>query len=138
MEDMVSMAINLHILFVAILSTMALWNMWSIKNSQEYSKISRRLELINPQYNINIAAVVFTGIIVWATVGFNFDIAVIFMSICSVVMIVTSAKKYKYFKKARDGEIDGKVYLDFANKKYFTDLILIFLMVLVTYGVPVL
>ena len=62
MEEMVSLSIRLHLIFVILLVLLLGINLYWLKSDRTFFNLSKRLELLAPQYYIVLSAIFFTYI----------------------------------------------------------------------------
>jgi len=115
-----------HQLFVGLLFFLALLNIYFIKKEQVFVSLGRQIEFLAPQYYLLLAAILFTGLLVWTVEQFEFQIKIVLMIITWFVIFVTSIMKYRRYKKTSYRDLEAqKEFKSFAFKKYLIDIALI-------------
>ena len=79
MDELINLSIQLHILFVLLLVGLILGNLYLLKSNKTFFNLSKRLELLAPQYYIALSAIFFTGLIVMAVQQFSFSARILEM-----------------------------------------------------------
>jgi predicted neutral ceramidase superfamily lipid hydrolase len=125
MDELISLSSQLHLLFVVILTGLIGGNIYLLKSDHSFVKLSKRLELLAPQYYIILAAIFFTGLIVMAVQQFTFSILVWIMIAVWLFIVAFGIRNYKIYKKARDAKIDQEHYKALTIRKYTIDLLLV-------------
>ncbi len=124
MEQMITMAIQLHIGFIILALILASY-VYFVAGKFENLKHAQNYEKTYTWYLMAISIVGFTGIVVLAVKMFAFQWSVVWMIIIFIIMIFTSIKVHKLFKKT--DRFDKESILDFsqfAKKKYLSDILL--------------
>jgi len=135
-EEFITLSMQLHLLFVILLVVLIIINLYLLKSDSVFIKLSRKLELIAPQYYIVLSAIFFTGIIVMAVKKFAFSLSVWMMILVWLFILVKGIKKHKIYKKMEKRDENSQVdYKKLAIKKYTIDAILIIVTIIFTYGV---
>lgn len=136
MEEFITLSMQLHLLFVILLVVLIIINLYLLKSDSVFIKLSKKLELIAPQYYIVLSAIFFTGIIVMAVKKFEFSLSVWIMILVWLFILVKGIKKHKIYKKMDKRDENSQVdYKKLAIKKYMIDAILIIVTIIFTYGV---
>lgn len=136
MEEFIALSVQLHLLFVISLVVLIIINLYLLKSDSVFIKLSKKLELIAPQYYIVLSAIFFTGIIVMAVKKFEFSLSVWIMILVWLFILVKGIKKHKIYKKMEKRDENLQVdYKKLAIKKYTIDAILIIVTIIFTYGV---
>lgn len=136
MEEFIALSVQLHLLFVISLVVLIIINLYLLKSDSVFIKLSKKLELIAPQYYIVLSAIFFTGIIVMAVKKFEFSLSVWIMILVWLFILVKGIKKHKIYKKMEKRDENSQVdYKKLAIKKYTIDAILIIVTIIFTYGV---
>ncbi len=76
MEELIALSSDLHLLFIVLLVGLIGGNLYLLKSDRSFVSLSKRLELLAPQYYIVLAAIFFTGLIVMAVRQFAFSLSV--------------------------------------------------------------
>lgn len=135
MEELVALSVQLHLIFIGLLLGLIVANMYLLKRDQTFFKLSRRLELLAPQYYIVLSAIFFTGIIVMAIKQFAFSFAVWEMIVVWVLLVGLGIRGHKVYKKVEPTETSQNAYKKVALKKYTLDAVLIIVVFILAYGV---
>lgn len=135
MEEMVTLSIRLHLIFVVLLVLLLGINLYLLKSDKTFFNLSKRLELLAPQYYIVLSAIFFTGLIVMAVRQFSFSWIVWEMVVVWIVLIAFGIRAHKAYKKVKRSELSSDTYKALAIRKYTVDLVLIVLTFILFYGV---
>lgn len=135
MDEFIKLSIQLHVLFVILLVGLIVGNIYVLKRHRTFFTLSKRLELLAPQYYIALSAIFFTGLIVMAVQQFTFSAAIWEMIVAWVVLLVVAIRGHKTYKKVEKNDASQKGYKAFALKKYLFDLALLGVLFLLIYGV---
>lgn len=135
MEELITLSAQLHLIFVGLLLGLIVANVYLLKSDKTFFKLSKRLELLAPQYYIVLSAIFFTGIIVMAVKHFAFSFAVWEMIVVWVFLVVFGIRGHKAYKKIEPTPISQNAYKAFALKKYAIDAVLIVVVLILFYGV---
>lgn len=135
MEEMVTLSIRLHLIFVILLVLLLGINLYWLKSDRTFLNLSKRLELLAPQYYIVLSAIFFTGLIVMAVRQFSFSWAVWEMIAVWIVLIIFGIRGHKAYKKVKRSELSSNEYKALAIRKYTVVLALIAFTLILFYGV---
>ncbi len=135
MDELINLSIQLHILFVLLLVGLILGNLYLLKSNKTFFNLSKRLELLAPQYYIALSAIFFTGLIVMAVQQFSFSARIWEMIFTWIVLLVIAIRGHKLYKKIDKTEVSQNEYKRFAFKKYLFDLALLGTLFVLLYGV---
>ncbi len=126
MQELLSAAMWTHKLFIGLLYFLAILNIYFISKEQLFSSLGKQIEFLAPQYYLLLAAILFTGLLVWTVEQFAFKIDIVIMIAVWIVIFITSIMKYKRYKKTSYRDLEAqKVFKSFAVKKYVADIILL-------------
>ena len=136
MNEFITLSIQLHIVCVVLLVGIILMNVYWLRQKRTFFTLSKRLELLAPQYFIVLSAIFFTGIIVMAVGQFSFSWAVLEMIVVWIMLVAIGMKGHKLYKRLdKKNEQAQELYKQFAmNKELFALVLIAFLLVLI-YGV---
>ncbi len=135
MEELINLSTQLHIVFVVLLVGLIGANIYLIKSKKTFFNLSKRLELLAPQYYIVLSAIFFTGLIVMAVRQFAFSFAVWEMIVAWIILIALGIRGHKIYKRVEKTDASQTSYKTFAFKKYLIDLIIVVSILVLTYGV---
>ena len=135
MNELISLSSQLHLVFIVVCFRLILSNIYLLRSDRTFFNLSKRLELLAPQYYIVLAAIFFTGIIVMAVRQFSFSLSVWLMIAVWIGMLVLGIKAHKRYKTLERSEASQDAYKRFALKKYSIDLILLVVTSLFFYGI---
>lgn len=135
MEELISLSSQLHLLFVVLLIGLIGGNLYLLKSDRSFVKLSKRLELLTPQYYIVLSAIFFTGLIVMAVRQFTFSLSVWVMIAVWIFIVAFGIRNYKIYKKTRDAQIGQDEYKILTLRKYAIDLFLVICTSLFFYAV---
>ncbi len=137
MEEMITMAIELHVGFILLALLLAAYiyfvvgRFCSVRYAQKYEKIY-------PWYLMSLVIIGFTGLVVMAVEKFAFHWSFIWMIFIFFVMIFTSIKVYKFFRDTHRLDEDSLIlFIGFAKKKYLFDIFLMLTTGVVLYAVSI-
>lgn len=123
MEELIQLSSQLHLVFIILLVVLIALNLYLLKSDKTFLKLSKRLELIAPQYYIVLSAIFFTGIIVMAVRQFAFSFSVWLMIIVWLMIVAFGIRGHKMYKKIERTEESQSAYKRYAIKKYSLDLL---------------
>ncbi|ACZ11199.1 hypothetical protein [Sulfurospirillum deleyianum] len=123
MEAFIRLSSQLHLVFIVFLCALIVINLYLLKSDRTFVKLSKRLELIAPQYYIVLSAIFFTGIIVMAVQQFTFSLSVWVMIVVWVGIVAFGIRGHKLYKKLERTEVSQNAYKAYATKKYLLDLV---------------
>lgn len=136
MNEFITLSTQLHLLFVIVLVVLIGINLYLLKKDTGFVRLSKKLELIAPQYYIVLSAIFFTGIIMMAVTQFAFHIGVWGMIFVWIFILFFGIKGHRRYKKMdKKDEVAQGGYKAFAIKKYTIDLALILVVTLFAYAV---
>ena len=135
MEELINPSTQLHIVFVVLLVGLIGANIYLIKSKKTFFNLSKRLELLAPQYYIVLSAIFFTGIIVMAVRQFAFSFTVWVMIAVWVAIIAFGIRGHKMYKRIERTEASQSAYKRYAIKKYTLDFIALVITSLLFYMV---
>ena len=123
MEELIHLSSQLHLVFIILLVVLIALKLYLLNSDKTFLKLSKRLELIAPQYYIVLSAIFFTGIIVMAVRQFAFSFSVWLMIIVWVLIVAFGIRGHKMYKKIERTEASQSAYKRYAIKKYSLDLL---------------
>ncbi|WP_041956068.1 hypothetical protein [Sulfurospirillum arsenophilum] len=123
MEELIQLSSQLHLVFIILLVVLIALNLYLLKSDKTFLKLSKRLELIAPQYYIVLSAIFFTGIIVMAVRQFTFSFSVWLMILVWLMIVAFGIRGHKMYKKIERTEESQSAYKRYAIKKYSLDLL---------------
>lgn len=123
MEELIRLSSQLHLVFIILLIILIALNLYLLKSDKTFLKLSKRLELIAPQYYIVLSAIFFTGIIVMAVRQFAFSFSVWVMIVIWIAIVAFGIRGHKMYKKIERTEVSQSAYKRYAIKKYTLDFI---------------
>jgi len=123
MEELIHLSSQLHLVFIILLGVLIALNLYLLKSDKTFLKLSKRLELIAPQYYIVLSAIFFTGIIVMAVRQFTFSFSVWVMIVVWIAIVAFGIRGHKMYKKLERTEESQSAYKRYAIKKYSLDLV---------------
>ncbi|MDD3323545.1 MAG: hypothetical protein PHN38_00280 [Sulfurospirillaceae bacterium] len=130
MNEMISLSIKLHLVFIGVVFTLVLINIYLLRSNSKFVRVSKKIELIAPQYYLLLFAIFFTGILVLSVRHFALSPSVLAMILSWLVMIFLGIKGHRIYKKIHIKDIQSQEkFKKFALKKYGID---VFLLVFVT------
>ncbi len=123
-----------HQLFVGVLYLLAFLNIYFISKEQVFAALVKQIDFLTPQYYLLLAAILFTGLLVWTVEQFVLKISVILMIAVWIVIFVTSVMKHRKYRRTGYGDLEAqKAFKSFAIKKYISDIVLLTVVVAVAY-----
>ncbi len=123
MEELIQLSSQLHLVFIILLVVLIALNLYLLTSDKTFLKLSKRLELIAPQYYIVLSAIFFTGIIVMAVHQFTFSLSVWVMIVVWVGIVAFGIRGHKMYKRLERTEESQSAYKRYAIKKYSLDLL---------------
>jgi len=123
MQELIQLSSQLHLFFIILLVVLIALNLYLLKSDKTFLKLSKRLELIAPQYYIVLSAIFFTGIIVMAVRQFTFSLSVWVMIVVWVGIVAFGIRGHKMYKRLERTEESQSAYKRYAIKKYSLDLL---------------
>jgi len=136
MEELMDMAIKLHLVFIVAMILIACINLYYILMIKEFKNFSDKVHFIAPQYYMMMAALFLTGLVVMGVNKMEFSFNAILMIIVWFVIFMLSIKSYKRYKKTKTSPYNiilQKEFRDFAKKKYIIDISLLILTSAIAY-----
>jgi len=136
MNEMISMAVTLHIVFIAGALILAILSYFFINSDKDFRGFSNRVESISLQYYFMLAALFFTGLVVFGATGLEITWQVVLMLAALGWIIYSSAKLHVLFKMTREVDIESqKRFKTYARQKYIIDIVLMLIVSAVMYAV---
>lgn len=136
MNDLISMALTLHRIFVGLTLLIAVLSYFFVSSDRDFRGFSNRVESVALQYYFMLAALFFTGLVVFGATGLVVTWQVVMMVAALVWIIFTSAKLHQVFKRTRENDIESqKRFKTYAKRKYITDILIILAVTAVMYAV---
>ncbi len=136
MNDLISMALTLHRIFVGLTLLIAVLSYFFVSSDRDFRGFSNRVESVALQYYFMLAALFFTGLVVFGATGLVVTWQVVMMVAALVWIIFTSAKLHGVFKRTREHDIASqKRFKVYAKRKYITDILIILAVTAVMYAV---
>jgi len=135
MQEMIHLSIQLHLIFIFLLIALIGVNIYLLKKEMPFGYLSKRLELLAPQYYIALSAIFFTGLLVMAVRHFSVSWSVWVMSVAWIFLLVFGIRGHKMYKKVKRFEVQPQSYKAFILRNYSIDMGVIFLTLALYYGV---
>ena len=135
MEEMVTLSMQLHLIFVMLLLALLGLNLYWLRRKQPFTALSKRLDLLAPQYYIVLSAIFFTGLIVMAVRQFSFSWAVWAMIGVWIVLIALGIRGYKASKKLKRAQLHSMEYTALVSQNYTIGVMLVVATLILFYGV---
>ncbi len=134
MQDMISMAIELHMGAIFLILAIIAWVLIVLKSDREFAPLSRKYEAVSLYYRAVLGVLFFTGLVVMAVVQFQVSWMVYVMVLVILHMIATSVKENIIYKKTHIKDIPSQeAFKKYAVKKYVMDVIMIVVVGVVSY-----
>ncbi len=136
MQDLISMALTLHRIFIALVLLIAVLSLFFIGQDKDFRGFSNRVESVALQYYFMLAALFFTGLVVFGATGLEVTWQVVMMVAALGWIIFTSAKLHQVFKRTRERDIESqKLFKSYAKRKYIGDIVIILIVTAVMVAV---
>jgi len=135
MQEMIHLSTQLHLIFVFLLIALIVANIYLLKKEMAFGRLSKRLELLAPQYYIVLSAIFFTGLIVMAVQQFSFSWLVWGMIVAWMFLLFFGIQGHKRYKQLKRYEVEPLSYKAFALRNYTIDMGILFLTLALYYGV---
>jgi len=134
-QEMIDLSTQLHLIFVFLLIALIGANIYLLKKEPSFGRLSKRLELLAPQYYIALSAIFFTGVIVMAVSQFSFSWSVWGMIVAWMSLLFFGIKGHKRYKQVKRFEVQPESYKAFALRNYTIEVGIVFLTLALYYGV---
>ncbi len=136
MQDMISIAIKLHLGSIFLIFAVIVWGLMVLKSDKSFDVLSRQYEAVSLYHRALLATLFFTGLVVMAVAKFDVSVMAYVMLVVMLHMIATSIKENSIYKKTHlKNPSSQAVFKKYALKKYTLDLIMIVVLSAVTYAV---
>ena len=136
MQDMISMAIMLHVGSILLILLLLLLLVWHFSKEMEFKPFSLKYEQLSLYYRATLAALFFTGLVVMAVAKFDVLWTVYVMVLVVLHMIATTVKENIVYKATHIKDtLSQERFKTYAKKKYTIELIMIVVLSAVTYAV---
>jgi hypothetical protein len=133
MNEMLSMAISLHIFIISMTILVALYMIYASKKLKDSIKYINRIKYLQPQYLMLVSSIVFTGIAVMAVEHFDFRPSLILMIIAVLFIYFTSIKIHMLRKQTNsDLDADMQFLREYVTSKYLKDIALIVVVAIIS------
>ncbi len=124
MEEMITMAIQLHVGFIILALLLASY-IYFVVGKFDSVKYAQKYEKTYSWYLMSLSIIGFTGLVVMAVEKFAFHWSFVWMIFIFFIMIFTSIKVHKLFKNTNRFDKDSIIlFSSFAKKKYLFDILL--------------
>lgn len=134
MEELYSMSVTLHWVFVLGMLLLAGVNLFFIIRHSEYITFAKKVQFVTPQYYMVMAALFFTGLIAMTVREFTMSVEIAVMILAWLFILLSSIRSYKIYKKTDSKDEEGKrYYRSFAKKKFLIDIALLSAVTLFSY-----
>jgi hypothetical protein len=136
MNEMVSMAIALHIGAIFLILLLLVLLVLLFRKIYDFKAFSYKYEKLNLYYRATLGALFFTGIVVMAVVKFDVSWIVYVMVLATLIMIGTSIKENIVYKRTHiKDRLSQETFISYAKRKYILDIIMIVVIGVVAYAV---
>jgi hypothetical protein len=135
MDEMITLSTQLHLFFVGLLFLLIGANSYLLKKESSFVRLSKRLELLAPQYFIVLFTIFFTGLIVMAVHQFAFSWAVWEMIVAWVLVLVLGIRRHRAYKQLKRFECTPEQYKTFAFRHYVSEGVIVLVSLFFYYGV---
>ena len=138
MNELISMSLTLHVVFITSVLVLAVLSYFFVQQDKDFRGFSKRVESVSLQYYFMLAALFFTGLVVFGATGLEVTWQIVMMLGALGWIIFTSAKLHQVFKRTREVDIESqKLFKTYAQRKYLTDILIILAVSVVMYAVSV-
>jgi len=138
MQELIEMSLKLHVAFIAGAFLLAVLSYFFIDQDKDFRGFSKRVETLSLQYYFMLAALFFTGLVVFGATGLEITWQVLMMIAALGWIVYSSVKLHRLFKRTREVDIESqKRFKIYAKRKYLTDIGLILAVSAVMYAVSV-
>ena len=135
--ELINMATDLHLIFVLATIFVAVVSFFFIFSDKDFRAFSKWVESIALQYYFMLGSLFFTGLILWTTESFVLHWKVFLMIGAMIVILYTSIKLHRIYKKTRLNNIPSQqAFKQYAKRKYLIDIVLLVGTAAVAYAVP--
>ncbi len=136
MSELIALSVQVHLSCIALLVGLIIANLYLLSQKRTFFYLSKRLELLAPQYFIVLSAIFFTGLIVVAVRQFSLSATIWVMMGVWIILLFMGIKNYKVYKHLdKNNQLEQEKYKRFAFKKELLALMLIVLSSALIYGV---
>ena len=136
MQEMISMAIKLHLGSILLIVAVIVWVLMVLKSDKSFEVLSRKYEAVSLYHRALLATLFFTGLVVMAVAKFDVSMMAYVMLVVILHMIATSVKENIIYKKTHLQNLPSQaLFKQYAQKKYTLDLIMIVVVSIVAYAV---
>ncbi len=136
MNEMISMAIALHIGAVFLILLLLVLLVLLFRKVPDFKAFSFKYEKLNLYYRATLGALFFTGLVVMAVVKFHVSWMVYVMVLATLIMIGTSIKENTVYKRTHiKDSISQETFIAYAKRKYILDIIMIVVVGVVAYAI---
>ncbi len=135
--ELIEMATDLHLIFVLTTIFVAVVSFFFIFSDKDFRAFSKWVESIALQYYFMLGSLFFTGLILWTTESFVLHWKIFMMVGAMVVILFTSIRLHRIYKKTRLNDIPSQLaFKSYAKRKYLADIALLVGTAAIAYAVP--
>lgn len=134
MDELVKLSIKLHVIFIYAMILLACINLALIALNKDFLTFTKKVRFFAPQYYMLLAAIFFTGLLVFAVTRFYLSLSVFLMIMSWLIIFVLSLKSHKVYKRTHPKDEEAtKAYKKLVLRKYTLDMVLLAGVTLITY-----
>ena len=132
MEFVGSELIFIHILLSIPLLLPPLWNLYALFTNPWHTKKLRALAVCAPAYYTLLSACAFSGLVIWAMLGFIFTLKILLMLVLWLVILGAEIRRHILQKRilVEADSTKREMFFKFAKIKYALDLSIFALLLL--------
>ena len=138
MQQLLQLSTKIHIISIFFTLCIILLFIFTFYKEKDYVVLTRRYERYTLFYYFFLSSIIFTGLILFTLIHFQFSLKVSLMILATIHLIVTSIKLYIKFKQSRLKDKESqKTFITYTRKKFIIDATILIIIGILSYAIHI-
>ncbi len=138
MQQLLQLSTKIHIISIFFTLCIILLFIFIFYKEKDYVILTRKYERYTLFYYFFLSSIIFTGLILFTLIHFQFSLKVSLMILATIHLIVTSIKLYIKFKQSRLKDKESqKTFIIYTRKKFIIDATMLIIIGILSYAIHI-
>ncbi len=138
MQQLLQLSTKIHIISIFFTLCIILLFIFTFYKEKDYVILTRKYERYTLFYYFFLSSIIFTGLILFTLIHFQFSLKVSLMILATIHLIVTSIKLYIKFKQSRLKDKESqKTFITYTRKKFIIDATILIIIGILSYAIHI-
>ncbi len=138
MQQLLQLSTKIHIISIFFTLCIILLFIFTFYKEKDYVVLTRKYERYTLFYYFFLSSIIFTGLILFTLIHFQFSLKVSLMILATIHLIVTSIKLYIKFKQSRLKDKESqKTFITYTRKKFIIDATILIIIGILSYAIHI-